>query len=301
MKIYICHENCHHKNSESIQKMMIYNNIDYTISNNIDKLDETYNLVLCINKFYPPESFPKTCKVIYGPQFFVFPDDPTHPIFKYEYDQERFFYNTLSSWNKEVHNEFIPLKMKYVTCPFGLDIDNIPIRKEPIGDKVMIYFKRRHTSLLDHVRSYLHFKGVDYSIFSYGSYNDADYKAEMENCKFIIWIGTHESQGFAFQEALARNIPILLWDVTSMYDEMNWNNSIYTGLREKGKKLLATTANVWSDECGVRFTDGSEFESKFIEMNEKYDAGLFNPRKVIANELSLDKAYKNMLEQVELI
>jgi glycosyltransferase involved in cell wall biosynthesis len=279
---------------------MISNHIEYTISNNIDTLDDSYNLVLCINKFFPPDSFPKTCKVIYGPQFFVFPDNPDHEIFKYEYEQNRFYFNTLSSWNKEVHKEFIPLKMKLITCPFGIDIDNIPIRKIPVGNKVMIYFKRRHTSLLDHIISYLHFKGIDYSIFSYGSYNDADYKAEMDNCKFIIWIGTHESQGFAFQEALARNIPILLWDVNTMYEEYINNYPIYNNLRSQNKKLIATVANVWSDECGVKFTDGSEFESKFIEMNQKYDAGLFNPRKVIANELSLDKAYKNMLEQVGL-
>jgi hypothetical protein len=300
MKIYICYENCHHKNEESLINMMNYNKADYIISNSLDKLDESYNLVLCINKFYPPESFPKTCKIIYGPQFFSIPDDPSHPIHAYEYDKDRFFFNILTKWIGPLYNEFIPLKMKLITCPLGIDIDNIPIRKIPVGNKVMIYFKRRHTSLLDHVKSYLHFKGIDYSVFSYGSYNDAEYKAEMDNCKFIIWIGTHESQGFAFQEALARNIPILLWDVTSMYDEMHWNNCIYGNLRSQGKKLLANTANVWSDECGIRFTDGSEFESKFIEMNQKYDADLFNPRKVIANDLSLDKAYMNMLEKVGL-
>ena len=42
--------------------------------------------------------------------------------------------------------------------------------------------------------------------------------AALKQARFCIWIGRHESQGFAFQECLASNVPILVWDVQSMKD-----------------------------------------------------------------------------------
>jgi hypothetical protein len=299
MKFYICQPNAHHKNVESIRNMMTKNRVDYTVCDDLSKLDDSYTVAICATRFFPPDQFPKHCKVVYGPQFFVFPDNKNHPIHKYTYDSSRFFYNSLSGWNLDIQKQFAPnLMLTFVTCPFGIDTESISI--VPSLEKrtrVMVYFKHRHPDTLHRVLKLLLEQNVEYDLFQYGSYKDPYFKAKLKETKFVIWIGSHESQGFAFQETLASNVPILLWDVTSMYDEYN-NGWVYEYLKPTGIPLLATTANVWSDECGIKFTKEEELEAAFTKMNQVLAA--FSPRKLIEEKVSLTATYTNLLKSIGL-
>jgi len=293
MRIYIVHPGAHHKNVESIRKMMAANDVQYTECNDLSQIDDSYTLALC-NLFFPPSAFPKNCKVLYGPQFFVFPDDPNHPIHQYSYESGRFFYNSLSPWVKTIHEQFAPkLSLKFVTCPFGLDIDSI--RQVPPPNqrsKVMIYFKHRNPDQCNSVIRFLLSKNIEYELIQYGYYRDEEFKNKLQNTTFVIWVGSHESQGFAFQETLASNVPILLWDVRSMHDEYS-NGWVY---RSYTQPLIATTANVWSPECGIKFFEENQLESAFNEMNSKIEK--FNPRSVIESRVSLKTAFHNILSQL---
>ena len=297
MRVYIVQPNAHHKNVESIRKMMTANGVSYTECDDLRQIDDSYTLAICCTRFFPPDAFPKNCKVVYGPQFFVFPDDPTHPIHKHSYEPGRFFYNSLSPWVKTIHEQFAPdIGLKFIACPFGVDVHSIRTVPPPSQrSKVMIYLKHRHPDLGNRVLGFLQSKNIEYHLIQYGSYKDIEFKNKLQNTKFVIWIGSHESQGFAFQETLASNIPILLWDVISMHDEYS-NGYPYSGY---GQPLLATTANVWSPECGVKIFNENELELAFNEMNSKIDT--FSPRKVIGETVSLKVAYQNMLNQVEYI
>jgi hypothetical protein len=294
MRIYIVHPGAHHKNVESNRKMMAANGVSYTECDDLRHIDDSYTLALCNNVFFPPNAFPKNCKVIYGPQFFVFPDDQNHPLHKHTYERGRFFYNSLSPWVKTLHEQFAPnLSLKFITCPFGLDVDSIRTVPPPSQrSKVMIYFKHRHPDICNKVIQFLCSKNIDYDLIQYGSYNDADFKNRLQNTKFVIWVGSHESQGFAFQETLASNVPILLWDVRSMHDEYS-NRWVY---KSYSQPLIATTANVWSPECGIKIFNENELESSFNEMNTKIDT--FSPRMIIESAVSLKAAYQNLLASI---
>ena len=298
MKVYVCDNGSHPKNRESIRKMMLHNNIECFYGNDLSQIDDTYNIAICVSQFFPPDRFPKQCKVIYGPQFFVFPGH-SHDIHKYIYDPSRFFYNTLASWNQIIHKNVAPtLSLTFAPIPYGIDIENIK-EVPPVSqrNKIMIYFKHRHPSDLDTVKEFLNARGQEYIVISYGSYNDADFKNKLQESRFVIWIGSHESQGFAFQETQASNMPILLWDVTSMRDE-------YVGGRPYGSPsgnpddLAATTANCWSDECGIKFFRKEELAKAYNRMNDQ--VATFTPRKYIAERLSLKAAFDNLLATIGL-
>jgi hypothetical protein len=299
MKFYICDPNGHHKNVESIRNMMTKNSVDYTVCDDLSRLDDTYTVVICATRFFPPDQFPKHCKVVYGPQFFVFPDNKNHPIHKYTYDPSRFFFNILSPWVLHTYKQIAPeLNIKYLTCHLGIDTDSISV--VPSIEKrtrVMVYSKHRHPDALHRVLKLLLEKDVEYDLFQYGSYKDQFFKEKLKDTKFVVWIGSHESQGFAFQETLASNVPILLWDVTSMYDEYN-NGWVYEYLKPTGIPLLATTANVWSDECGIKFTKEEELEDAFAKMNQELNT--FSPRKLIEEKVSLTNTYTNLLRAIGL-
>jgi hypothetical protein len=158
----------------------------------------------------------------------------------------------------------------------------------------MIYFKHRHPDIGNKVISFLRSKNIEYDLIQYGSYNDADFKNRLQNTKFVIWVGSHESQGFAFQETLASNVPILLWDVRSMHDEYSKGYPY----RSYIQPLLATTANVWSPECGIKIFNENDLEPAFNQMNSSIEA--FNPRRVIESEVSLNAAYRGILNAIGL-
>ena len=299
MKFYLCDGGSHHKNRTAIRQMMEANGATYTEHTNLNAIDDSYDVALCMTQFFPPSAFPARCKVVYGPQFFVFPDNMSHPIHKHTYDPDRFFFNILSDWVKKVYIHKAPrLSLRFITCPLGLDLDNIQ-EVPPLLErqKVMIYFKHRHPSALDAVRQFLEAKGQEYVVISYGSYNDADFKAKLKESRFVIWVGSHESQGFAFQETQASNIPILLWDVHSMRDEYNgsWPYGQSSGQPDE---LAATTATCWSDDCGIKFYRGEDLASTYDEMCLKLET--FRPRAFITDKLSLTATYERLVTTIGL-
>jgi hypothetical protein len=152
----------------------------------------------------------------------------------------------------------------------------------------MVYCKHRDPVLYRHVFDTLSSKQVEYTTVTYGSYNDADFKNALMDTKFVVWIGSHESQGFAFQETLAMNVPILVWDVRTMCDEIGSNG--YPAYSDH--TLQATTSSYWSDECGIKFYDAADFSGKFDEMMSMYTE--FKPREFVERELSLDAAFHKM-------
>ena len=298
MKFYICDPGAHHKNVEAIRNMMIYNKVEYVCCSDLSKLDDSFDVALCVMDFFPPHMFPARCKVIYGPQFFVFPNNG-HSIYRYTYDPARFFYNTLSSWNLAVHKRIgADLSLTFAAIPMGLSMDTLS-EVPPLADrkKVMVYFKHRHPSALVAVRQFLEAHKVEYYLIQYGSYKDANFKNQLKDSRFVIWIGSHESQGFAFQETQASNVPILLWDVTSMRDEFHdrFPFGPPSGLPDD---LAATTANCWSDDCGIRFYRIEELAEAYKKMNECLAD--FSPRKFIESKLSLSAAYHHLLKTIGL-
>ena len=285
MKIYLCYHGCHNKNLESIRKMLTHNHVEFVESNNISGLDSSFDYALCFDIYIPPQCFPPNCRVIYGPHYFVFPDDRSHPIWKHTHS-DRFVCNSLSEWVVNIHQRICPT-IKFVARPFGIDTGSIPIANIQ-RNKVMVYCKHRDPSLYKHVFDTLSSKHIEYTTVTYGSYNDADFKNALMDTKFVVWVGSHESQGFAFQETLAMNVPILVWDVRTMCDEFGSNGQpTYSD-----PTLYATTASYWSDECGLKFYNASELSGKFDEMVGRYRE--FMPRKFVERELSLDAAFKKM-------
>jgi hypothetical protein len=263
----------------------------------LDGLDDTYDVVICFSHFFPPDMFPRNVKVLYGPHLFVLPENPNHPMHSHTYEEGRFFFNILSPWVKAVYEEYYPPPMKMITAPFGIDTKAIePVRSMESRTRIFIYYKPTHKEKINFVINYLQGLGISYNSIEYGNYQDHDYKESLKNTKFVVWIGIHESQGFALQECLAMNIPILLWDVQSMYEEV-WNGRIiYEEHKRTCKKLLATSAPYWSDECGIRIQEKSEFASAFEQMDKMLTT--FHPREFIERELSIKACFENLLNQL---
>jgi glycosyltransferase involved in cell wall biosynthesis len=284
MKILFIKSGIHHKNLHFILnckkiKFFIVNSVNDFYNIDVKIFDAVYSPCDAIDV----SNYPNT-KFIFGPQFSVFPEERLNII-----KGQKSVYNLLSRWVIDIWKQYtLCNNLKLIALPFGVDTERFKDIK-PISERntIMLYFKHRDPLALNFIENYLKSKGLEYSIFSYDKrYDENDYISCLQNSKFCIWIDAHESQGFALQEALSCNVPLLVWNVTSMNQEygQGYNN------------IPATTIPYWDENCGELFYNISDFEvtyNKFIENINNY-----KPRKFILDNLSIEVCENNLIELI---
>jgi hypothetical protein len=250
----------HPKNTEAMQRMCASYNIEYELT--FDKqrlLRGDYTIAWIIMEWISPDELPPHVYILYGPQFFVLPEGPLCGALEERW-ANRCVYTCLSQWNIGVYAEFtpsfvIPIKPYF----FGVSdqIQDLSIYEKSLD--CIVYVKRRDPYDVMRVQEELDKRHLTYEVFEYGYYKNDEYFQRLQVAKFVIWLGTHESQGYCFQETLLTNTPILLWDATSMFFE--YTNGMEFEKWYGTKELKSTTANLWSDECGVKMDEHSISES----------------------------------------
>ena len=125
-------------------------------------------------------------------------------------------------------------------------------------------------------------------MFDYvSSYSEEVYLDYLQNSKYGIWLDAHESQGFALQEALSCDVPLLVWNVLSMNQE---HKSSYNN-------IPATTIPYWNESCGEYFYNEQELENTYNLFISKLDT--YKPREFILKNLSVETCEKNLINFIE--
>jgi len=280
MKILII-GNYHHKNKAGLEMILKYLKWDYKYGriniNEVKYFDIIYSPGAPLN----PIQFPNK-KIIFGPHFSVFPDNKLSYI---NNSLNNSCYIQPSEWAVNVWKHFnadkiLPIK----SMCFPVDTNRFkPIDNE--RNNVFIYFKRRKVEELEYVKNFLNLNNISYKIFDYVKrYKETDYLSYLQKSKYGIIIDAHESQGFAIQEALSCNVPLLVWNVSNLNQEegVNYPN------------LEASSIPYWDKRCGEYFYDKSEFENKYNEFISKL--GRYNPREYILDNLSVEKCSERFKE-----
>ena len=284
----------HHKNRLGFILMCKARNIECMISRTFSDFVKEWDLVFIPTEYIEPERFPNSKTIMYGPQNFVF----VNGVWSKNSGQfpSNCFYNLLSDWVIDVQNEFGGLSLATKSLPFAVDTELFkPVDSHKAYD-CFIYFKSRHTDELKHVINALNEKKLTYNLIVYGNYKEEDYIQTLHSSKFGIWIGRHESQGFALEEALSCNVPLLVFDCTSMFQEFNEKNEVCYK-NELGKySLKATSVPYWSDACGIKFTELSQFETNLDRMIQEYNS--FQPRAFVEATLSPQACADRLIEVV---
>ena len=251
----------HIRNIEFIIRACALFNIEYHRTYDSVPADNGYDIIWAPMEWIDPDLYPHS-KIIYGPHFWVFPDnnDPLYTRAKPEH-ASRCIYMCLSNWNLQVFNEFLTCKpiIPHVALPFGLQNEIVTTVKTHYDYDCIIYYKARHPSYLDFCLTIIEENRLRYRLFRYGTYDRNDYITTLTRTKFVIWIGSHESQGFGLEECLATNTPIYLFDAPSMKSEYN-GQYFYDKMPQK---LLATSAPYWNEQCGVKVYTNDEFIQQF--------------------------------------
>ena len=277
----------HHKNNNGLIKMLEYLKINY----HFGKMSEIPNYKVIYSPSEPIDcsKYPDK-KFIFGPHFHIHYNMTQLKIVQNIYNNAVCIQP--SDWSRDVwKNVGASLYFPVISFPFPVDtemfkpLENATLEKS--STNVFIYYKRRNPNELSFVIDFLNSKNISFKIFDYlKGYNEKDYIEYLHKCSYGIWLDAHESQGFALEEALSMNVPLLVWNITDMSQEYMSNY----------EKHPATTIPYWDERCGESFLHASDFEDAFQRFNENLSN--YKPREYILENLSVEPCSKKLVELI---
>jgi len=275
--VLVLNHKFHHKNQKGLE--MICNYLDYNLIYGSEKDIPTADAVYCPSHPFNVSKYPNK-RFVFGPHLSIFPDNKLHSI----QNQNNSVYIQPSPWARDVWinkdaEKFLPV----VSFPYPVEVDKFKPKNENIKrNNVLVMFKYRKNTELTFIENKLKSKKESYRVFKYGSYKEEDYKNYLQTCKYGIWIGTHESQGFGVQEALSSDVPLLVWSVTNMNQQENWRGA---------PDVKATTIGYWDKMCGEYFYKEEEFEKTYQIFLQNLNS--YKPREFVLNTVSVKQCAEN--------
>ena len=274
----------HHKNRIGMELLFQYMKIDYVFANDISKIDSTFDIIYSPSNSIDTSKYPSH-RFIFGPHFSVFPDNKLKAIHN---TNKNSVYIQPSEWCVDLWKglgvtQFLPIQY----FPFPVDVDKFSPTALNKREKVFIYFKRRRQDELSYVMHFLKNRQIEFEVFNYvARYDEKHYLDYLQHAKFGIVLGAHESQGFAVEEALSCDVPLLVWNVRSLNQEVGCNYA----------NLPATTIGYWDERCGEYFYEAKELEKTFELFMGKIQT--YRPREFVVEQLSVKPCAKRFMELV---
>lgn len=283
MKIHIYNKNFHIKNIQFIQKFIDKNHQEVS---DIDSADVIYSP----DKFIDISLYPKK-KFIFGPHFSVFPNSV---VTKFNNIHKNGVYiqpsqPSVDTWQKEFGFKNLPMK----AIPFGVDTDRFNQTNKK-RENVILYYKSRDPNEFNFLLDFLNSKSISYRLFSYQKrYSEQEFLDYLKSCKYGIVLDAHESQGFAIEEMLSCNVPLLVWGSTLRRQEYPYKIN-YQNLKSK-----VTTVPYWDDRCGVLFHDAHMLSKSYETFINRIDT--FRPREFVLESVSYEacvKKWNKLLQEI---
>lgn len=288
MKILFINIGMHSKNMHALMKYgHTIVQTKNTELNNFNLAD--FDIVYSPGTPLPVSKYPNT-RFIFGPHFSVFPNlKKINPI-----RGKNVIYVQPSDWARDTWR-FHPFcqGLRIETLPFGVDTDKFnQIRPIHERTQMFVYFKHRHPMELKMIEQFLKYNNINYKLFSYNQkYDENEYLQFLHHSRCGIWVGSHESQGFALEEALSCNVPLLVWNAVSMSQDYG----------QKYPNIRASSIPYWDDTCGESFTHISQLSETFNKFVSNINDNKYTPRKYILENLSIQKCSEKFEELVKKI
>jgi hypothetical protein len=149
-----------------------------------------------------------------------------------------------------------------------------------VYDKILWRRPERVRALLEPIRAALAARQLRTRELRYGFYDERDFHARLAECRAMLFLCEHETQGIAYQQALSRNVPVLAWDPGG-----DWPDPEYYPDRVRFGPV--SSVPYWDDRCGRRFAAGEEFEGVWDDFWSGVGARRFAPRRFVLEHLTL--------------
>lgn len=184
--------------------------------------------------------------------------------------------------------------------PVGIDTDLWrPSSAEKTTD-VLLYDKVRwdhdgfDETLIEPIRRLLRARGLTFRELRYGDYREEDFHTALAQCRAMIFLCEHETQGIAYQQALAAGVPILAWDRGGPWQDPSYYPD---------KVVFGPVSSVpyWDGRCGRTFLDADEAKDMIEVFWDDVRAGAFAPRDYILENLTLEACARQYVAFAEAL
>jgi hypothetical protein len=269
-------------------------NIKYTVNRPFKNIKPLEPVVVLGAGRYSLEGYAQPNPIIAGIGLMTYPSEwpglfRDYPVAKYLQHSE---------WAKNIYTPYFG-KDNCALWPAGIDTDKWAPTNLPKKIDILIYNKIRwnidevNAALRKPILKKLEDAGLSYKEIVYGNYFERDYFLLLQQCRAMIFLCEHESQGFACCEAMAMDVPIMAWDQGFCLDpnRFNWGET----------DIPASAVPFFDDHCGTRFKDLNEFEVLFPLFWQGVKASAFAPRNFVKANLSLKKSGERMLEIINSV
>ncbi len=229
--------------------------------------------------------------IIFGPAVYSHPcDDPNLlnrlPIQKILVSCEWFKAMYSQLWNEnqiEVWPAGINTSLWKPSANIQKDIDFL------IYDKIRWDYDLYQQELIAPIQVKLYQHDLTTKSIRYGFYQEEEFQELLKRSKAMIFLCEHETQGFAYLQALACGVPILVWDRGGF-----WQDPTY--YPHKVQFQSVSSVPYWDDRCGAKFQNINEFPLTLDEFLTKLNSVQFSPRDFILENLTLEKCSRRYLE-----
>jgi glycosyltransferase involved in cell wall biosynthesis len=141
-------------------------------------------------------------------------------------------------------------------------------------DKVLWNREQLSVSLIEPIRAMLRDRRRSDVEVRYRSYEEKDFRAALSRSRAMIFLCEHETQGIAYQQALACGVPILAWDKGGPWQDP----------ADYPHKVLfepVTSVPYWDERCGRRFSGPGDVAEAWDRFWEEVAASRFEPRSYV--------------------
>lgn len=202
-------------------------------------------------------------------------------------------------WMKAMFTPFYGDRV--LAWPVGIDTEKWkPTSAQEKDIDILLYNKirwekeRYDTELVEPIRVALAHRRLRFAELRYGLYKEEDFHSLLARSKSMIFLCEHETQGIAYQQALACGVPTIAWDRGGY-----WQDPSY--YPHKAKFSPVSSVPYWDCRCGLRFSEISEFTQILEEFLKKLYSQCFDPRSYILENLTLEKCAQQYFEIYRLI
>ncbi|MEZ4979818.1 MAG: hypothetical protein R2772_11055 [Chitinophagales bacterium] len=192
------------------------------------------------------------------------------------------YYIVTCKWFKKIFNPYFGNRC--VIWNAGIELDEWPdFKKERKTIDFLVYDKIKWNrdilvpQILEPILCELRSRNLTFEVLRYGNISHREYKDALARSRSMLFMCEYETQGMAYQEALACNLAVLAWDF-GYWTDPQWQ--VYCD-----KPIRATSVPYFSPQCGARFKSVSDFPKildKFLNEGQK-----FMPREFIEKDMSL--------------
>nr|WP_294794361.1 glycosyltransferase family 1 protein [uncultured Mucilaginibacter sp.] len=269
-------------------------NIEYTVNKPFKNIKADEPVVVLGVGRYSLKGYTQPNPVIAGVGLMTHPNEwPT--LFK-EYPVAKYLQH--SEWTNNIYVKHFG-KENCDIWPAGIDTQKWkPANTEKTTDflvykKIMWDKPTTKNTLYQPILKKLTDAGFTYKEIIYGQYVEQDYLQLLQECRAMIFLSEHESQGFACCEAMSMNVPILAWDQGYWLDpnRFGWGET----------EVPASSVPFFDESCGTKFKDLQEFETQLPLFWQKVKTHAFAPRVFIETNLSLKKSGERMLQIINSV